>query len=94
MNGFPTHSVRSHSSTLATSDVTRPSDNPLRCQHDGHAGYPPTIHAPGGNRTPDRQLRRLLLYPTELLALKYWRTPLGAIRATTSARATGPEPAQ
>src|SRR6185312_13689392 len=25
--------------------------------------------APGGNRTPDPQLRRLLLYPTELLAL-------------------------
>ena len=25
--------------------------------------------APGGNRTPDLQLRRLLLYPTELLAL-------------------------
>jgi hypothetical protein len=24
--------------------------------------------APGGNRTPDPQLRRLLLYPTELLA--------------------------
>src|SRR5919112_2178480 len=26
--------------------------------------------APGGNRTPDPQLRRLLLYPTELLALQ------------------------
>src|SRR5882672_7439708 len=26
--------------------------------------------APGGNRTPDPQLRRLLLYPTELLALR------------------------
>src|SRR5262245_7068722 len=27
------------------------------------------LGAPGGNRTPDPQLRRLLLYPTELLAL-------------------------
>ena len=29
-----------------------------------------TCSAPGGNRTPDPQLRRLLLYPTELLALQ------------------------
>ena len=28
----------------------------------------PRAGAPGGNRTPDPQLRRLLLYPTELLA--------------------------
>ena len=27
-----------------------------------------SLGAPGGNRTPDPQLRRLLLYPTELLA--------------------------
>src|SRR5215208_5880293 len=32
------------------------------------------VGAPGGNRTPDPQLRRLLLYPPELLALQSRQT--------------------
>ena len=38
-------------------------------QHQPSANPSPSQGAPGGNRTPDPQLRRLLLYPTELLAL-------------------------
>src|SRR5687768_1713209 len=34
--------------------------------------------APGGNRTPDPQLRRLLLYPTELLAQVVFENNVGA----------------
>ncbi len=33
-----------------------------------------SLGAPGGTRTPSPQLRRLLLYPLELLARKHWRT--------------------
>jgi hypothetical protein len=34
---------------------------------------PESVGAPGGNRTPDPQLRRLMLYPTELRARKHLR---------------------
>jgi hypothetical protein len=47
--------------------------SPLLCQLSYRCAIPPHLArphagAPGGNRTPDPQLRRLLLYPTELLA--------------------------
>ena len=47
---------------------------------------PPCYHAPEKNRTPDPQLRRLLLYPTELLAQKCsgWRD--------SNPRSSGPKP--
>ena len=64
--------------------------NSLRCvsTHDNHAttmnhiGYEHALYgAPGWNRTSDPQLRRLMLYPTELRArfifqrLTVWYVP-------------------
>ena len=41
---------------------------PLQRRVTAQTPYPFGLGLPGGNRTPDPQLRRLLLYPTELPA--------------------------
>ncbi|SBP90111.1 hypothetical protein THIARS_90261 [Thiomonas delicata] len=45
---------------------------------------------PGGNRTPDPQLRRLLLYPTELRAASGFRRVSGAVKCSGRRRSDCP----
>src|SRR5207237_10320289 len=51
--------------------------------------------APGGNRTPDPQIRSLMLYPTELRARQALTThyPIAATGGAAAARAIGRVPA-